>query len=235
MAPRWTSAPPSRPAAKRGWAWSKQGVDETQKVGIPVPLLDGGHHSLAGVTGRFSYDSVDKRLFATDGTVMHLNAYSSQPGMGADRSYQTVSFDAMTSTSRKGNVWQFGLRGGSDLGSNAPFYDQFKTGGLFNFSGYRTSQLVGKEYGLAVMQYRRRVGFLNETLGSAAYAGGSLEVGNVFKRLDGTPTKGAMASGSLFLALDSKIGPVYLAYGLSEGGRSMIYLYLGSSLEMQQR
>jgi NTE family protein len=213
---------------------SKQGVDETEKVGIPA-LAEGGHHALAGFTGRFSYDSVDKRLFATDGTLMHLNAYSSQPGLGADRSYRTVSFDAMTSTSRKGNVWQFGLRGGSDLGSNAPFYDQFKTGGLFNFSGYRSAQLVGKEYGLAVMQYRRRVGFLNETLGSAAYAGGSLELGNVFKRLDGTPTKGALASGSLFLALDSRIGPVYLAYGRSEGGRSMIYLYLGSSLEMQPR
>ena len=213
---------------------SRQGIDETQKVGIPA-VLEGGHHSLAAITGRLSYDSVDKRLFPTDGTRAQLIAYSSQPGLGADRSYRTVSFDAMTSTSRKGNVWQFGLRGGSDLGSNAPFYDQFKAGGLFNFSGYRTSQLVGKEFGLATMQYRRRVGFLNETLGSAAYAGGSLEVGNVFKRLDGTPTKGALASGSLFLALDSRIGPVYLAYGRSEGGRSMLYLYLGSSLEIQRR
>lgn len=214
---------------------SRQGVNETQKVGAPVPLLEGGHHSLAGVSGRLSYDSVDKRIFATDGTVMHLNAYSSQPSLGADLPYRTVSFDAITSTSRKGNVWQFGLRGGSDLGSNAPFYDQFKAGGLFNFSGYRTAQLVGKAYGLAVMQYRSRVGFLNETLGSAAYAGGSLEIGNVFKRLDGTPTKGALAGGSLFLALDSRIGPVYLAYGRSEGGRSMFYLYLGSSLETLPR
>jgi NTE family protein len=223
------------PRAEARMGLVKQGVDETQKVGVPVPLLEGGHFSLAGVSGRFSYDSVDKRIFATDGTRAQLNAYASEPGMGADRSYRTVSFDAMTSTSRKGTVWQFGMRGGSDLGSNAPFYDQFKAGGLFNFSGYRTSQLVGKEYGLAVMQYRRRIGFLNETLGSAAYAGGSLEVGNVFKRLDGTPAKGALVSGSLFLALDSRIGPVYLAYGRSEGGHSMLYLYLGSSLEMQQR
>jgi NTE family protein len=37
--------------------------------------------------------------------------------------------------------------------------------------------------------------------------------------------------GSLFIAVDSKIGPLYLAYGRSEGGRSTVYLYLGSSLE----
>jgi len=212
----------------------RQGVDETQKVGIQG-LIEGGHHSLGGMSARLSYDSVDKRLFPTDGVRAQLTAYSSHPSLGAERSYLTGGLYGMTSISRKGDVWQFRVRGGSDLGSDAPFYDQFKAGGLFNFSGYRTSQLVGKEYALAAMQYRRRIGFLNETLGSAAYAGASLEVGNVFKRLDGTPTQGTLTSGSLFLALDSRIGPLYLAYGRSEGGRSMLYLYLGSSLETQRR
>jgi NTE family protein len=213
---------------------TRQGLDEEQTVGIPG-ILPGGHHNLAGVAARFSYDTIDKRLFPTDGTRAQVVAYSSQTGLGADRAYRTVSLDALTSISRKGNAWLFSLRGGSDLGSNSPFYDQFKAGGLFNFSGYRTAQLVGKEYGLATAQYRRRVGFLNETLGTAAYLGGSLELGNVFQRLDGTPTKGAITSGSVFLAVDSKIGPVYLAYGRSEGGRATLYLYLGTSLEVLQR
>ncbi len=214
----------------------RQGVDETQKVGVPVPLLEGGHHSLAGVSGRLSYDSVDKRLFATDGTVMHLNAYSSQPSLGADRHLpdgvvrrhdvdQPQGQRLAVRPARRVRTWA-AMRRSTTSSRPAACSTSRATA---------HAQLVGKEYGLAVMQYRRRVGFLNETLGSAAYAGGSLEVGNVFKRLDGTPTKGALASGSLFLALDSRIGPVYLAYGRSEGGRSMLYLYLGSSLEMQQR
>jgi NTE family protein len=211
-----------------------QGLDETQKVGIPS-LLPGGHHSLGGLTARFAYDSVDKRLFPTAGTRVQAEAYSSRTALGADQDYRTLSFDATTSVAYRGNVWQFNLRGGSDFGSNAPFYDQFKAGGLFNFSGYRSGQLVGKEYGLAAMQYRRRVGFLNETLGTAAYVGGTLELGNVYQRLDGTPSKGVLASGSAFLAVDSKFGPVYLAYGQSQGGRSMLYLYLGSSLETLRR
>ena len=101
--------------------------------------------------------------------------------------------------------------------------------------GIAYEQLVGREYGFAGLVYRRRAVFLNETLGTAVYSGVSLEVGNVYKRLDGTPAKGVLVGGALFLAVDSKIGPVYLAYGLSEGGRSAVYLYLGSSVELYPR
>ena len=37
--------------------------------------------------------------------------------------------------------------------------------------------------------------------------------------------------GSLFLGVDSKLGPVYLGYGRSQNGHSAWYLYVGSSLE----
>ena len=212
----------------------REGADAKAKTGNPS-IPDPGHHSLAGVTARFAYDSVDKRLFPTEGTRATASIYSSQPGLGADRRYQTVAFDLGTTRTWHENVLQVALRGGSDLGSNAPFYDQFKVGGLFNFSGYRYEQLVGRDYGFAGLVYRRRAVFLNETLGTAIYSGASLEVGNVYKRLDGTPARGVLVGGALFLAVDSKIGPVYLAYGLSEGGRSAVYLYLGSSVELYPR
>ena len=57
----------------------------------------------------------------------------------------------------------------------------------------------------------------------------------MYKRADGTPASGVLMGGSLFLAIDSKIGPIYLAYGRSEGGRSALYLYLGSSVELLAR
>ncbi len=125
------------------------------------------------------------------------------------------------------------LRGGSsDLNSDALFYDQFKAGGLFNFSGYRINELIGRKFALGVVQYRRRIADISETLGTAVYAGATLEAGNVFHRLDGVPARGALVGGSLFLGVNSKLGPMYLGYGHSEGGRSALYLYLGSSLEM---
>ena len=162
-------------------------------------------------------------------------AYTSQPSLGADRRYETVSLDALLTHTWQKNVWQLALRGGSDLGSGAPFYDQFRVGGLFNFSGYRYEQLVGREFVFAGLLYRRRAAFLNETLGTAIYSGVSLEAGNVYRRADGTAASGVLVGGALFLAVDSKVGPIYLAYGRSEGGRSAFYLYLGSSVELYQR
>jgi NTE family protein len=212
----------------------REEVDTTPKIGNPI-VADAGRRSLGGITARFAYDSVDKRLFATEGTRATVSGYSSQPALGADRRYETVGFDLVTTKTWNANVWQLALRGGSDLGSHAPFYDQFKAGGLFNFSGYRYEQLVGREYAFAGLLYRRRATFLNETLGTAIYSGASLELGNVYKRADGTPASGILVGGSLFLAIDSKIGPIYLAYGRSEGGRSAIYLYLGSSVELFPR
>ena len=208
-----------------------EGVETTAKVGNP-DLPDPGHHTHAGITGQLTYDTVDKRLFPTEGTRGTLSGFSSAAGLGADHSYQLVSIDVVKTLTWQRNVWQFALRGGSDLGSHAPFYDQFKEGGLFNFSGYRYEQLVGREYALAGVLYRRRATFLNETLGTAVYSGVSLEVGNVYKRLDRTNSTGVLAGGALFVAIDSKLGPLYLAYGVSEGGRSALYLYLGSSVEL---
>jgi NTE family protein len=212
----------------------REEVDSRVKSG-DIVLPDPGRHSLGGVAARFAYDTVDKRLFPTEGIRATASAYASEPWLGAERHYETVAFDSTVTNTWQKNVWQLALRGGSDLGSQAPFYDQFKAGGLFNFSGYRYEQLVGREFVFAGLLYRRRAAFLNETLGTAIYSGVSLELGNVYRRVDGTPANGVLVGGALFLAVDSKVGPIYLAYGRSEGGHSTVYLYLGSSVELYQR
>ncbi|CAG0959871.1 putative NTE family protein [Rhodocyclaceae bacterium] len=205
------------------------GVTTKQKVGDPA-FIAPGHSNTAGATLRFNYDQVDQRLFPTKGSSGSFTAYSSQTGLGADRNYRKIEGTWMTLFSRGRDVLGLGISGGTDLGSNAPYYDQFRLGGLFNMSGYRNSQLIGREYLFGVMQYRRRFADISRAFGTGIYAGASLEAGNVFKRLDNTPTKGALYAGSLFVGIDSKLGPVYLGYGLSEGGHSAWYLYIGSSL-----
>jgi len=212
----------------------REDVDAKPKTG-DVLLPDPGRHALGAIAARFAYDSVDKALFPTEGVRATASAFSFKPWLGSDRQYETVAFDGTATKTWQKNVWQLTLRGGSDLGSHAPFYDQFRAGGLFNFSGYRYEQLVGREFFLTSVLYRRRAVFLNETLGTAIYSGVSLEVGNVYRRLDGTSASGVLFGGALFLAVDSKVGPIYLAYGRSEGGHSALYLYLGSSIELYQR
>ena len=61
------------------------------------------------------------------------------------------------------------------------------------------------------------------------YLGGSLEVGNVFEDRSDIGFSDSIFAGSLFLGADTLLGPVYLAYGNAEGGKSAYYIYLGRS------
>jgi NTE family protein len=38
-----------------------------------------------------------------------------------------------------------------------------------------------------------------------------------------------IGAGSLFVVVDTLLGPVYLAYGAAEGGRESFYLFLGQT------
>lgn len=60
-----------------------------------------------------------------------------------------------------------------------------------------------------------------------AYLGLSLEVGNVWDRRGDISLGSAQRHGSLFLGLDTLVGPVYLGTGFSDGGETGFYLFLG--------
>jgi NTE family protein len=61
------------------------------------------------------------------------------------------------------------------------------------------------------------------------YLGGSAEISNVSQPLIPGSPKGVLKSGSLFVALDSPIGPIYFAYGKAFDGEapSSFYFFLG--------
>src|SRR5690606_2147809 len=108
-------------------------------------------------------------------------------------------------------------------------------GWQFDVCGYGVSALNGREFAIGALQLRRRVADLNETLGTGVYVGATVEVGNVFERFDAVPSRGLLAGGSVFVGIDSRVGPIYLAYGLSQGGHHALYLYVGASIEAVPR
>jgi len=103
------------------------------------------------------------------------------------------------------------------------------TGGLFNLSGFSRDSLSGRHTGVVRGLYYRQFrsnplrGFLDATL----YVGGSLEVGNAWQDSDDISLSNSIFAGSLFVGMDTFIGPVYIAGGLAEGGHSALYLFIG--------
>ena len=78
---------------------------------------------------------------------------------------------------------------------------------------------------LATLAYYYR---LNDLDLLPAYAGITLEAGNVWDQSDDIGLDDLRYSGSLFLGVDSPLGPAYLALGYADSGDVAAYFYLGN-------
>jgi len=108
----------------------------------------------------------------------------------------------------------------------APVQNRFRSGGFLNFSGFVQDQLSGQQELLLRGVYFRRIGDIQWL---PAYAGLSLEYGNVYEDRDDISLSpdDALLAASVFLGLDTVLGPLYLSYGHAEQGHDGVYLFLG--------
>jgi NTE family protein len=61
------------------------------------------------------------------------------------------------------------------------------------------------------------------------YLGASLEAGNAWSSSDDIGFDSLLTNGSVFIGMDTYFGPVYLAAGFAEGGRTNFYLFVGAA------
>ena len=116
-----------------------------------------------------------------------------------------------------------GLAGGITLDEDAPYYDQFQLGGLFKLSGLSDMQLVGQNMALGELLY-----YTN--LSKKLHVGCGLETGNIWNDRSEAKFEDLLWGGVVFAAVDTIIGPVYLAYGITEGeGSGRLRFSLGKT------
>jgi NTE family protein len=92
-------------------------------------------------------------------------------------------------------------------------------------TGYRQGQLRNDSMSYGRLTYMNQL--LKMPLLEGVYIGGSLEVGRLGSPLITTGIQGNVGSASIFLAVDTPLGPAYLAYGHTMDGNNNIYFYLG--------
>jgi NTE family protein len=61
------------------------------------------------------------------------------------------------------------------------------------------------------------------------YVGVSAEAGNTYARRDPVTFASLKTAGSVYVVADTLLGPVFLAYGRSNGHNSAAYLFLNRS------
>jgi NTE family protein len=55
----------------------------------------------------------------------------------------------------------------------------------------------------------------------------TLEIGNVYQEQEPVSLETLRTAGSIFVGADTVIGPAFVGWGISEGGRRRIYLSIG--------
>jgi NTE family protein len=75
--------------------------------------------------------------------------------------------------------------------------------------------------------YMYRLDSASSAFAIPIYAGGSLEIGGAWNDYDDISVDSLIPAGSLFLGVDTPLGPLYLAGGLAEGGNASMSILLG--------
>ena len=212
----------------------------TFRLGIVVgdvdTELDTGSPSLAPAVSnikqgaykaRLFFDRLDNVNFPRKGWNGNLDVYNSTSQLGADDNYTKWEAKGKAVYSYGDHTFNFGAHAGGKLGTNPlPDYNQFQWGGFMRQSGYKTDQLYGANLAFGRMAYYHRI--LQGSLLEGAYGGFSLEAGKVGDPLVPDDLTGLLKSVSIFIAVDSPVGPAYLGYGHAQDGNNSLYFYLGN-------
>lgn len=204
------------------------GGEARVKVGDPsIPNFD---FDSGGVLTRLRFDTFDNAQFPTRGLRTSLTWDASRRSLGADSNFDTLEFNFDGALSRGKSTLVAGINYATTLDSIAPLQNFFELGGLLRLSGLERGQISGPHYGMARLVYFRQIGdSTSSLLAIPVYVGASIEAGNVWQTRDAISLDSLRTNGSLFFGLDTPIGPVYLAAGFAEQGRTNVYLFIGAT------
>lgn len=172
---------------------------------------------------RLSDDKLDDANFPKHGHAATLEYRAHRESLGDDNDFEQTEFKLAIAKTWGRNTFIVGGDYSTTHNSDAPIYGLFQTGGFLNLSGFTQDELSGQHYGIAKAVYYRKINDLDIL---PAYLGASLEYGGIWQDDDDIFNDNVTAA-SIFLGLDTPIGPIYTGYGHADGGNDSLYLFIG--------
>jgi NTE family protein len=172
---------------------------------------------------QLTVDTLDNVTFPSRGWRGFIYGGLSRQALGADTDFEQAGVSALAAGSRGRHHYNALAYFETTLDDNAPIQDLFRLGGLARLSGFAENQLAGQHAGLlrAIYFYDLQTKLVD------TYVGGTLEAGDVWQERDDIGLGNLIGAGSLFLGLDTPVGPMFLGYGHASGNNNAFYLYLG--------
>ena len=194
-----------------------------------LPVQSFAPYNLHEYFVRLTYDRLDDINFPRRGqqAVLQYSAYRNASGIVQAADQVTGSYIGAYSFGR--DTFAFSAAGGTTLQANVTDLNlQFPLGGFLNLSGLRADSLLAPNYGIARALFYRQIGRGGPGyFDLPTYLGMSLEMGNVWQNRSEASFGNTERDASVWLGLDTFIGPVYIAAGFDTHGNEQFYLFLG--------
>jgi NTE family protein len=200
----------------------------SSKVRIGDPNLERNRFNSSGFFVRFSYDKLDSVYFPRKGQQFTLEWNAERSGLGADQSTDRIDVNWLIARSLDRNTLIFSTDFGSTLNDRSPAHDYFQLGGFLSLSGLTQGSLSGPHYAIGRLIYYRKIGKGGTgVFDFPTYVGLSFEAGNTWLTRSDASFSGLHKDASVFLGVDTFLGPLYLATGHDSTNQTAFYLFLG--------
>ncbi len=195
------------------------------------PGLVDAHFNNGEYFFKFSVDRLDNVDFPRQGSTFTLQWDADRLGLGSDFASDRVTADWLGAFSAGRNTVILWTSAGTTLDGSVDathIQDFYSLGGFLNLSGLAPQALYGPNYAIARAIYLRRVSRGGEGFFEfPVYLGMSLEAGNIWQQRSEFGWGGAHKDVSLFLGLDTPLGPLYFGTGYDQTGNNSLFLFLG--------
>lgn len=215
------------------WRWT------TARVGVrygvedafapdDIALVD-QRFDVGDLVFRFRHDSMNSLTFPSAGTRFDLRWERSLETLGASDGGEYAGVDFLAASGNGRDNVLLGLTAESVLSGDRFLAQGVALGGISRLSGFERDELVGEHAALVRGVYYRYLGRDPDRLiDLPLFAGVTLEAGNVWEDSKSVSAQDLVYGGSVFIALDSVVGPIGLAYGANTDGKDAFYLSIGT-------
>lgn len=192
------------------------------------PGLGAQSGNYLGLTGQLAIDTLNSPSFPTSGIVadLRLNQFYEQEGIpGTDGLRSEIN---LASAATFGPIGTYISFEGGAIDQDAIGLPIFQLGGFKRLSGFLDNSIPTTRYGLWRAEvFTRLGGFDQGSLSTPIFVGATFEVARSDLDVIGSEFGDDIAAGSLYGAINTPLGPAYLAWGYGEGGRQAVYVFFG--------
>jgi len=197
----------------------------TRDLVIPLPRVDfveGSYRTALAI------DTLDQPNFPTKGLITaHVCRFVTE-SLGSDddfSQYQGIAAFAATI-----GRWTLApsIEYGTPFEGDSSAASSFQLGGFLRLSGFAQDSRAGPNFLLArLLTYVSLGERVSIPARNELFLGGSFEWGNVADERSELAADDLVPAGSVFIGMESLLGPAYLGFGFAEGGEQQVFISFG--------